>query len=254
MAARAALSAADNVLEIGPGSGILTRVILAAGCGSLEAIEIDARLKEFLEPIAASEARLTVHWADAVRFDYSALRAAPTRVISNLPYHITTPVIRRLLEECPALGARYMLVMTQKEAAERLCCGAGARDSNPLSITIAALGHGSVVRKVPRTAFRPTPRVDSAIAEIIIDAPEERLGLPRDATWRRLLSGSFALRRKTLANNWKASFRMTRPHSAEILSRHGMSEMSRPEELSLGDWLALHSDEDLARGAAGVTP
>ena len=248
MMARAKLSAGDRVLEIGPGSGILTRGILAAGCDTLDAIEIDTRLKEYLEPIAASETRLTLHWADAVRFDYSTLGNAPTHVISNLPYHITTPVIWRLLENCLAMGTRYILVMTQKEAAERLTCGAGTRDSNPLSITIAALGHGSAVRKVSRTAFRPAPHVDSAITEIIIDAPAERLGLSRDAGWRRLLSGSFAARRKTLVNNWKGSFRMSRHCGTEVLSRHGMDETSRPEELSLDGWLALYSDEDFARG------
>ena len=240
MVARAGLSPGDRVLEIGPGTGILTRGILKSGCESLDAIEIDVRLREYLEPIAASDTRLTLHWADAVRFDYSTLGSARTHIISNLPYHITTPVIWRLLEDCPA---GYMLVMTQENAAERLSCGAGARESNPLSITIAALGRAAVLRKVPRTAFRPVPRVDSAIVEVISDMPCERPGLPQDTAWRRLLSGSFAARRKTLMNNWKTSFRMSRQQSAEVLSRNGMGEMSRPEELSLGDWLALYSDD-----------
>jgi 16S rRNA (adenine1518-N6/adenine1519-N6)-dimethyltransferase len=247
MTARAKISTEARVLEIGPGSGILTRGILSAGCGTLDAIEIDTRLKEYLEPIAAADARLTLHWADAVRFDYSALCNAPTQVISNLPYHITTPVIWCLFEDCPAMGARYMLVMTQEEAGERLSCGAGVRSSNPLSITISAMGRAAVARKVSRTAFYPAPRVDAAITEIIIDAPAGRIGLPRDEAWRRLLSGSFAVRRKTLANNWKASFGMSRPQSAGILSRHGMGEMSRPEELSLGDWLALYTDGELVQ-------
>ena len=246
MVARAGLSAKDHVLEIGPGFGILTRGILATECDTLDAIEIDTRLKEYLEPIAASDKRLTLHWADAVKFDYFTLGSAPTHIISNLPYHITTPVIWRLLEECPARGTGYMLLMTQAEAAGRLSCGAGARDSNPLSITIAAMGHSVVTRKVSRTAFRPAPRVDSAIAEIIFDATAAHLGLPRDNAWRRLLSGSFAARRKTLANNWKTSFRMPREHSVEILSRHGLGGMSRPEELSLDEWLALYSDGELA--------
>ncbi|MCL2683972.1 MAG: 16S rRNA (adenine(1518)-N(6)/adenine(1519)-N(6))-dimethyltransferase RsmA [Synergistaceae bacterium] len=244
MITRAKLSPGDRVLEIGAGSGILTRGILASGCESLDAIEIDERLKEYLEPVAASDTRLTLHWTDAVKFDYSALVTEPTHIISNLPYHITTPVIWRLLEGC---SAGYMLVMTQEEAAERLSCGAGARSSNPLSVTIAAMGYATVVRKVSRTAFRPAPRVDSAIVEIISDARRGRLELPRDVTWRRLLSGSFAVRRKTLVNNWKTSFRMSRQQCVDVLSRHGMGEMSRGEELSLEGWLKLYSDEDLAQ-------
>ena len=249
MMARAKLTAGDRVLEIGPGSGILTRGILAAGCEILDAIEIDSRLKEYLEPIAASEPRLALHWADAVRFDYSTLGNAPTHIISNLPYHITTPVIWTLLENFAPAGARYILVMTQKEAAERLSCGAGVRNSNPLSITIAALGRGFVVREVSRTSFRPAPHVDSAITEIIIDSTERHLRLPRETAWRRLLSGSFTARRKTLVNNWKASFRMSRLQSVDILLRHGMNETSRPEELSLDDWFALYGDEELRQGA-----
>jgi 16S rRNA (adenine1518-N6/adenine1519-N6)-dimethyltransferase len=245
MVSRAALGPDDRVLEIGPGDGVLTRGILGSACARLDAIEVDARLGEFLDPIAASDARLVLHWGDAVRFGYEAIDA-PTRVIANLPYHITTPVLWSLLETCPHRGTAYMLIMTQAEAAERLSSGAGSRDSNPLSITLAAAGSSSVARRVPRTAFRPAPRVDSAIVEIKFDASGGNLGLPRDALWRRLLSGSFATRRKTLANNWRASFKMARELSLEILSRHSLGEMSRPEELPLDKWLALRRDDVLS--------
>ena len=245
MTARAGLGSCDRVLEIGPGSGILTKGILESGCAGLDAIEIDTRLKEYLEPIAASDSRLTLHWGDAVRFDYAALAHSPTHVIANLPYHITTPVLWKLIEAA-AGNLSYMLVMTQAEAAERLSCGAGARESNPLSITLSAMGSAIVARKVSRTAFRPAPRVDSAIVEIRFAEPDGRRGLPNGKIWRRLLSGSFAARRKTLVNNWKASFGMTRELALETLAKHSLGGMSRPEELSLGDWLALSRDENMA--------
>jgi 16S rRNA (adenine1518-N6/adenine1519-N6)-dimethyltransferase len=245
MMARAGLGPCDRVLEIGPGSGILTKGILESGCAGLDAIEIDTRLKEYLEPIAAADSRLALHWGDAVRFDYAALARSPTHVIANLPYHITTPVLWKLFEAASE-NLSYMLVMTQAEAALRLSCGAGARESNPLSITLSAMGSAEVARKVSRTAFRPAPRVDSAIVEIRFAAPGERRGLPNGKIWRRLLSGSFATRRKTLVNNWKASFGMTRELALETLAKHSLGGMSRPEELSLGDWLALSRDENMA--------
>jgi 16S rRNA (adenine1518-N6/adenine1519-N6)-dimethyltransferase len=242
MMERAHLKPSDRVLEIGPGAGILTKGILEAGCSRLDAIEIDTRLREYLEPIAV-DPRLALHWGDAVRFDYGTLGAAPTHIIANLPYHITTPLLWKLLETYSERETSRMLLMTQAEAAIRLSCGGGVRESNPLSITIAAIGTASVVRRVSRSAFRPAPRVDSAIVEIVFGNDDRaRRKLPRDTVWRRLLSGSFATRRKTLANNWNASFRVPKEQGAEILSEHSLGKMSRPEELSVDDWLGLRTD------------
>jgi 16S rRNA (adenine1518-N6/adenine1519-N6)-dimethyltransferase len=251
MVSRANLTPDDFVLEIGPGSGVLTKAIMASGCGGLDAIEIDTRLKTDLEPLA-SDPRLALHWEDAVRFDYTALDVVPTRIMANLPYHITTPVIWRLLEAYSGSRMTYMMLMTQAEAAKRLASGAGSRDSNPLSITIAASGGAVVVRKVPRSAFYPAPRVDSAIVEIKLRRQSETsAGTANDKMWRRLLSGSFATRRKTLVNNWAGSFHITRGESLEILSSHSLGEMSRPEELSVGEWLAISGDSALKQAILG---
>jgi 16S rRNA (adenine1518-N6/adenine1519-N6)-dimethyltransferase len=253
MAARARLGGGDRVLEIGPGEGILTRSILGAGCGALDAIELDTRLARFLEPLAASDARLALRWGDAVSFDYSSLPATPTHVIANLPYHITTPLIWRLLETYSGRGMGYMLLMVQSEAADRIASGAGARASNPLGVTLSAAGNAVIARKVPRGAFSPMPRVDSVIVEIKLS--EDARGnaeLPRDKIWRRLMSGSFAARRKTLANNWSGSFGVPKANSAEILASHGLPPSSRPEELALDEWLALHRDESLGKYIAGT--
>jgi len=240
MTSRAGLSASDVVLEIGAGGGILTEGILSAGCGALHAIELDVRLKPGLEIIAQRDSRLNLHWGDAVSFDYLTLDPAPSCVIANLPYHITTPLIWRLLETLPSRGLRGMLLMTQYEAACRIASGAPGRESNPLGITIAAMGEATLARRVPRGAFRPTPRVDSAIVEIKLSGA--RIGLPNDGQWRRLLSGSFAQRRKTLVNNWISSFGVTRKEAASWLMDCGLLPLSRPEELGLESWLALREE------------
>jgi 16S rRNA (adenine1518-N6/adenine1519-N6)-dimethyltransferase len=244
MSERAGLAPSDIVLEIGPGKGILTKELLKSPCARLDALELDTKLKDELEPIARNDGRLKLYWTDALRFDYSKLSPPPTHVIANLPYHITTPVIWALLENFAALGLRYMLLMVQKEAAQRLVSGAASRASCPLGITLSAMGDIAALRQVPRSAFSPVPRVDSAIVEARLYGGENgRRALPRDKIWRRLLSGSFAQRRKTLVNNWAGSFGMSKEHAAEALASCSLPPRSRPEELTLEAWLALFSDE-----------
>ncbi|MDR1580285.1 MAG: 16S rRNA (adenine(1518)-N(6)/adenine(1519)-N(6))-dimethyltransferase RsmA [Synergistaceae bacterium] len=244
MIGRARLSPADRVLEIGPGTGILTKYILDAGCARVDAVEIDVRLKEYMEPLAASDDRLRLHWDDAVKFDYSRLDETPTRVMANLPYHITTPLLWHLLESFAGGDMRYMMLMIQDEAASRIVSGAGNRESSPMSVTIAAAWQAAVLRKVPRTAFYPSPKVDSAIAEITLRC-DSYAPLPRDTTWRRLLSGSFAMRRKTLVNNWAGAFGVKKDECAGILAAHSLDTRSRPEGLTLPDWLSLREDPTL---------
>ena len=242
MAGRAKLTQEDRVLEIGPGSGVLTEAMLAKDCASLDAVELDKRLAPQLEAIAARDARLHLHWGDAVVFDYGSIEP-PTKILANLPYHITTPLIWKLLESFSGSGipTRYMLFMVQREAAERIASGAGVRASNPLGITLAALGSATVARKVSRGAFTPMPRVDSSIVEIALSG--ENANLPNDKVWRRLLAGSFANRRKTLANNWGAAFGISKTAAEEILAAHALGRLARPEEISLPMWLSLHNDQ-----------
>ena len=246
MAERAGLTASHTVLEIGPGRGALTNEILKSPCGRLHAVELDTRLRDDLEPIASRDERLSLYWGDAVLFDYSSLSPPPTHVIANLPYHITTPVIWALLESFPSGGPRHMLLMVQKEAAARLVSGAASRESCPLGITLSAMGQVFAPRQVPRGAFSPVPRVDSAIVEARFEDGGDAWRYAGDKKWRRLLAGSFAQRRKTLVNNWAASFGMPREEAAGILAGHSLNQRSRPEELPLGAWLAISRDEKIS--------
>lgn len=245
MVERANLNNSDRVLEIGPGKGILTKEILTSACDSLSAVELDRRLNEFMEPLAAQDCRLSLYWGDAVTFDYSRMKDSPTHIIANLPYHITTPVIWKLLEDFSNSELKYMLLMVQKEAAERLAAGSACRESNPLAITLSALGSVGVPRHVARTAFFPMPHVDSSIVEIRLNKGLENL--PVDKIWRRLLSGSFVQRRKTLLNNWSGSFGISKAAGSEILASHALPPLSRPEELSLEKWLEIYSDEFMVK-------
>ena len=240
---RAAVTPDDVLLEIGPGGGILTRGLLSAGPRALYAVEVDERLREGLEALASRDGRLRLFWGDAVRFDYRAeLPETPTKIVANLPYHITTPILWTFLEKLIPAGVGYMLLMVQLESAERIASPERSRARSPLGVTVEAMGGAEILRKVPPQAFRPQPRVNSALIEIKI---EKNRGLANDRTWRALLARSFTQRRKTLVNNWTAGYAdIDRERALAILDAHGLSATARAEELPLEKWFELAKEPD----------
>ena len=242
---RAAVTPDDVLLEIGPGGGILTRGLLSAGPRALCAVEVDERLRDGLEALASRDGRLRLFWGDAVRFDYrSELPETPTKIVANLPYHITTPILWTFLEKLIPAGVGYMLLMVQLESAERIASPERSRARSPLGVTVEAMGGAEILRKVPPQAFRPQPRVNSALIEIKI---EKNRGLANDRTWRALLARSFTQRRKTLVNNWTAGYAdIDRERALAILDAHGLSATARAEELPLEKWFELAKEPDFA--------
>lgn len=240
---RAAVTPDDVILEIGPGGGILTRGLLSAGPRALYAVEVDERLRDGLEALASRDGRLRLFWGDAVRFDYRAeLPETPTKIVANLPYHITTPILWTFLEKLIPAGVGYMLLMVQLESAERIASPERSRARSPLGVTVEAMGGAEILRKVPPQAFRPQPRVNSALIEIKI---ERNRGLANDRTWRVLLARSFTQRRKTLVNNWTACYAdIDRERALAILDAHGLSATARAEELPLEKWFELAKEPD----------
>lgn len=239
---RAALAGGDFVLEVGPGEGILTEGLLSTELGGLCTLELDTRLRHVVESLARRDKRMTALWGDAVRFDYeNGLPWYPNRVIANLPYHITTPLLWVFLEKLVPRGLDYMLLMVQLEAAERIVSPAGRRERSPLGVTLSAMGSAAILRRVPPSAFRPQPRVNSCLIEIKIETYRE---LALDKTWRSLLARSFTQRRKTLVNNWIAGYpHIDREAANGILDRHGLKPSARAEELELGEWRSLAADD-----------
>ena len=221
---QANLSHDDVVLEIGPGHGVLTRAILDEGVKCLHSVEIDERLRPELEELLSPQFQL--HWGDAVKFDYSTLSPFPNKVIANIPYNITTPLIWELLKFA-GNGLTYHLYMLQKEAALRLTAKPDTKERYPLGVTVEAVGRAGIVRNVSRECFRPVPDVDSVLAEIFCNKTEN-FEIARDPRWSKLIHRGFSQRRKTLANNLKGF--------ADALC-YGRK---RAEDLSVDEWLEIY--------------
>ncbi len=228
----------DVILEIGPGTGALTRELLLASPGHIYAIEIDRRMEPFLAKIPYENKCLEIFWQDAVRFDYeNNLHPKPDKIVANIPYHISTPLLWNLLACLPAHGLGYMLLMVQKEIAQRFTAPPRTKERNPLGITIDAMGKARIVRQVSPGSFRPVPRVTSALLEI---QPTLRTDLAASPLWKKLVKTAFTRRRRTLVNNLGQDFFGGSRSTVEVLQDMGLSATVRAEELETEHWLALY--------------
>lgn len=239
----AELEAADGVLEIGPGIGALTEQ-LARRAGSVVAIELDGRLLPILEESLAGYPNVSIVHGDVLKVDLVKLfqdrfrDAERVKVVANLPYYVTTPIIMKLLEE--RLPISSIVVMIQKEVAERLSAGPGTKDYGSLSIAVQYYSEAETVAFVPRTAFLPQPNVDSAVVRLRLrEYPSVKV---EDERWFfEVVHAAFAQRRKTLANNLLGRF-LPKDRRAEleaILASCGIDPGRRGETLSLEEFARL---------------
>jgi 16S rRNA (adenine1518-N6/adenine1519-N6)-dimethyltransferase len=220
----------DTVVEIGPGEGVLTRA-LAGRVGTLHLVELDRDLvvrlqREFPASVA------TVHSADALRFDFRTLVPAgeKLRVIGNLPYNISTPLLFHLLDQVDAI--RDMEFMLQKEVVDRLAAAPGGKDYGRLSVMIQVRLAVEHLFDVPPGAFRPPPKVESAVVRLTPYAAPP-LTIRDNATFERIVRAAFAQRRKTLRNNLRDIL------TAEQLGTLGIDPNRRAETLTLGEFARL---------------
>lgn len=192
------ISPGEDVLEIGPGKGALTRFLLDAGA-SVRGVEIDDALIPALRALEGASARFRLTHGDALALDYAAL-PEKMKVVANLPYQIASAVISRLA----GMPARFplMVLMVQREVGERLCAAPGGKDYGALTLRVGYRFEARLCQVVPPGAFQPPPRVDSAIMRLTARAaPQVRVG--DAALYFRIVRAGFAHRRKTLLNNLK---------------------------------------------------
>lgn len=228
----------DTVVEIGAGAGTLTRQ-LAQTAKRVIAFEIDRNLIPVLERTLADvqdHTQLVVRDIMQVKdaeLD-EMLGGEPYRVVANLPYYITTPILMRFLER--RNKPRSVTVMVQKEVAERLVAPPACGDYGVITVAVALEGSAKIVRQVPRQMFYPQPNVDSAIVRIDLD---DRYADVDKAWVKRVVAAGFAMRRKTLVNNLIHAFRIGREQAEDALRDTGLDLTVRGETLSVDTYIAL---------------
>ena len=217
----------DAMVEIGPGTGILTRELLPR-MGHLHVIEIDRDLAAALRAGFPGE-KLTVHEGDALDFDFDSL-PSPLRVVGNLPYNVSTPILFRMAAIADRL--RDCVFMLQKEVVERMVAEPSTPDYGRLSVMLQYRFNMALAVRVPPGAFTPPPKVDSAVVRM------EPLGADRprardETLFARVVAGAFEQRRKML----RSALRSVLP--AQAFERAGVDASRRGETLSVGEFIAL---------------
>ncbi|OGW44720.1 MAG: hypothetical protein A2132_00020 [Nitrospirae bacterium RBG_16_43_11] len=220
----------DVIVEIGPGRGALT-FRLAEMASEVIAIEIDHSIVESLNERAASYPNLSIVEADALRFHYHEI-GTRFKVVANLPYYISTPILFRLIELSDMVTS--MTIMLQKEVAKRVVAAPNSKDYGILSIAVQFYAVPEIAFNISRKSFYPEPKVDSSVLKIV---PREKVAVDvrNEGLFWGLIKSAFYYRRKTLLNSLALS-----GHSKEIIKNvlefAGIDQNKRPEQVSMEEW------------------
>lgn len=238
----AELSDADGALEVGPGIGTLTQA-LAERAGTVVAIEKDSHLIPILAETLDGYTNVHVQQSDVLETDLHQLFAErfasrQVSVVANLPYYVTTPIVMKLLEE--KLPLNTIVVMVQREVAERMAASPGGKDYGTLTIAVQYYTEPKIVCRVPKTAFMPQPNVESIVIKLklrskpAVDVKDEKL-------FFQVVKASFAQRRKTILNNLHHNLPLLggKENALEVLRRSEIDPMRRGETLSLQEYARL---------------
>ncbi len=232
----ARLDRESEVLEVGPGLGVLTGR-LAKLARQLVAVEVDPHLADWLQSELAAYDNVTVCAQDILKVDPSGFFERAFVVVANLPYHITSPALRHLLASGPPYASR-LVVMVQAEVAERITATPGQMSA--LAVTLQAQARIQLVRRVPSTAFYPRPKVDSAVLLLEpLPDPERAIARSEMAAFTELVRAGFKQPRKTLANSLAEGLNASKEVAVERLQQAGIDPSLRPEALVLSDWVRL---------------
>jgi len=234
----------DHLVEIGPGQGALTESLIASGC-RLDVIELDRDLVPGLLAAFSIHPHFKLHSADALKFDYASLAAdgERLRVVGNLPYNISTPLIFKLLENAPII--QDMHFMLQLEVVNRLAAVPGNKNWGRLGIMAQYQCQVEHLFDVPPEAFNPPPKVQSAIVRLTpwVESPWPACD---EVTLRRIVQASFAQRRKTLRNNLKGLI------DGDGLEALGIDPGMRAETLELAQFIAIANATGGREGAGAA--
>lgn len=232
----AAIDDSDMVIEIGPGIGTLTKVLLSKA-KLVNAVELDSKLIPILQEELKEYSNLAIIHKDALKLDYNELigEEKSVKIVANLPYYITTPIISYLLTS--GYNFKSLTVMIQKEVAERIAAKENCKEYGSLSLLVQYYCDVQVIRKVPPTSFIPKPKVDSLVIRMDkLHAPKVQ---PKSKElFFRIIRESFNMRRKTLWNSLKG-LKLSSDNMTEAFEAAGINPIRRGETLSIFEFSAL---------------
>ena len=238
--AGAGIGPSDKIIEVGPGIGTLTRE-MASRAGALMAVEIDKNLIPILTDTLGDYENVKIVNEDIIKADIRGLidenlSGGPVKLVANLPYYITTPIIMRFLEE--DINVADIVVMVQKEVAERMNAQPGGKDFGALSVAVQFYCDTEIVAKVPRHLFVPQPNVDSIVIALRV-RPERKYRVDSEDLFFKVVKAAFGQRRKTLLNSIASMGNLSKDMVKEALEEAGIDPKRRGETLSLDEFANL---------------
>jgi 16S rRNA (adenine1518-N6/adenine1519-N6)-dimethyltransferase len=231
--ATAEVQPTDTVLEIGPGTGQLTRV-LAEAARRVVAVEIDTRLQPILEAEFADQPHVEFVWGDFLAFDPVALAGEAYVVVANVPYYITSAILRHLLEA--RTRPRRIVMTIQLEVAERVCAKPG--DMSLLAVSVQFYGKATFAGKLNAAVFWPRPEVESAVLRVDTYA-QPPVDVPSEAAFFRVVRAGFSQKRKQLKNALAGGLRLDAAQLGALAAQAQIDLTRRAETLALDEWAAL---------------
>lgn len=228
----------DDVLEIGPGCGSMTKYLCDTAAHVLS-VELDERLIPLLNAFMAEKKNFTLIQGDIMALDLTEVTGdlkKPFSVVANIPYYITTPLITLLLSS--GLPIRSLALMVQKEVADKILSGPGDDAWGPLAIRCQYMCEPYLAMDVPAACFTPAPKVDSAFVVLPV-RQTPAVNVKNEKDFFRIAGAAFALRRKTMTNNLCATFRMDREQASKLMEQAGLDLRVRGETLTLKELAAL---------------
>ena len=222
----------DTVLEIGAGAGTLTRA-LALNAKRVISFEIDKGLKPYLEDVASEYKNVEINFADFMEVDINSIDIERAKVVANIPYYITTPIIFKLADNIDKFDS--ITVLIQKEVALRFASKERTKEYGITSVILQAMFDVTIPRIVKKECFTPMPKVDSALCKLV---KHNRYIINDFNRFKEFVSKSFGMRRKTLVNNLKINY--DKNVIIQNLINLGYNEMTRPEEISVENFIKIY--------------
>ena len=231
----------DTVVEIGTGAGTLTGII-ADKAKKVYSFEVDRNLEKVLNITLSGYENIEVIFKDVLRMKDEAvteiIRDGHFKLLGNLPYYITTPLLLRFIDS--NFNVDSITIMVQEEVARRIVAKEGTEDYSSITLAVAMWGDATITRKVSRNMFFPSPNVDSAV--VTIKRNDSKIKGYERKKINRLVRASFAMRRKTLANNLSAAYQISKEEAIARIEKAGFDKNIRGEKLSLDDYLRLSEE------------